>query len=446
MIKNIINTFEEKFNNYAKTTSAFSSRFISDEDSAIGTLCFNEFNVEFEYCLDRNYSVKSELCIILDFSKKSSSPLMCMMYDIIPLLNSFTPDCWFYPFIENEKRMELCFDKLSKDFNNVLPLIKEFVLKPDAIKILTDTINKNIENYSGFDIIKESENIYKDLDEISENYAREYLLNMYIEIEQTIFSTYEYRDFLEGDYKKALRKYKKKKHRIQYEDLLIDYIENAQKPKEILTKKYRCLQDGLKEQEGSDGFLPFCVSTFIAFIPIFLLFTSLYFIICTILYSECIYATQFTNANFMSTFLPAFISSIAMGYFMQETVYKLFFRKKYRRAMEYSAILETEKTKKRMRVFTYVVYILAIVFVFLGANNGFVFTDLGMKDSSYYFSISGTYHSYNSFQNVTVDDDKITAFFDDGTYAELDIFITNDDFENNIRPILTEQDITIIYK
>lgn len=371
---------------------------------------------------------------------------MCMVYDIIPLLNSFTPDCWFYPFIENEKRMELCFDKLSKDFNKVLPLIQEFVLKPDAVKIITDTINNNVENYSGFDIIKESEAIYKDLDEISEEYAREYLLNMYIEIEQNVFSSYEYRDFLEGDYKKALRRYKKKKHRLQYEDMLIEYIESDDKAKEILPKQYRCLKDGLKEQEGSDGFLPFCVSTIITFIPVFLLFVSIYFVICQILYSDCIYATQYSNAYFMNCFFPAFISSIAMGYFMQETVYRWFFRKKYRHAMEYSAILDTEKTKKRMRVFTYAVYILSIVFVFLSANCGFAFSDLGVNDNSYYFSVFGTYHSYNSFKNVTVDDDEITFYFDDGTYAEFDEFITNEDFENNIRPILAEQDITIIYK
>ena len=52
MIENLINVFEQKFNTFADTTDAFTSRFVRDEDSAIGTLCYRNFNVEFEYCLE----------------------------------------------------------------------------------------------------------------------------------------------------------------------------------------------------------------------------------------------------------------------------------------------------------------------------------------------------------------------------------------------------------
>ena len=71
MITDIIDVFERKFNTFADTANAFTSRFIRDEDSAIGTLCYRNFNVEFEYCLEYRGAIeKSGLNIIVDFSKR----------------------------------------------------------------------------------------------------------------------------------------------------------------------------------------------------------------------------------------------------------------------------------------------------------------------------------------------------------------------------------------
>ena len=104
MINEIINVFERKFNKFADSTEAFTTRFIRDEDSAIGTLCFNRFNVEFEYCLECGASVeKSGLNIIVDFTKRSEFPIKCMIYDIIGLFDNDNFACWFYCFIENEQ-------------------------------------------------------------------------------------------------------------------------------------------------------------------------------------------------------------------------------------------------------------------------------------------------------------------------------------------------------
>ncbi len=442
MVNDIINTFEQKFNKFADTTEAFTSRFVRDNDSAIGTLCFSSFNVEFEYCLECGGMIeKSGLNIIVDLSKRSSYPLKCMMYDIIGLFDAENFSCWFYCFIENEIRMELCFDKLSKDFSAVYPKLKEFVSDEKNYSKIEDALRCNIKNTVGTDIVDDWKNELDSNDDVNADEAYEYLYSLYFGFEQCAFSSYEYRDFLAGNWKKALKKYTKKKSKLIYENDIIRHITDSENSAPIISKEYECLKDGLKEYGGTSGFIPFMFSTLILTVPLFAICVVLYFALSAIICSSSIYSTQTEPYNALCCFLPAFLGGIISGYFMQNKIYRKFFRRKYRKMMEYDSIFNTEKSKKTVKVFFYLIYILLIVSVFLFADYGVSFSDTGIDYKNSYFSVTKQYASYNEIESAyqVVDSDGISDYkicFDNGKIINLSEFVDDEDVVENIAPIL----------
>ncbi len=442
MITNIIKAFERKFNKFAESTDAFTSRFICDEDSAIGTLCFRNFNVEFEYTLECGGIVeKSGLNIILDFSKRTKIPLRCMMYDIIALIDKDNFNCWFYCFIENEERMELCFDKLSGDFAEVLPKIKKFTNSTDNIAKLRTVVDKNIKTATGINFQKD---FVIDLDmenHVNPDEAYDYFYNLFFGFQQCAFASNAYRDFLAGDFKKALRKYEKKKNRLIYEDRLIEYMRSETEPSPVFSKEYECLKDGLKEYSGSSGFIPFFISWWILLIPCFAFFSIIYFSICHIMYHSAIYATQFELYNVLNCLMSAFLCSIASGYFLQDRIYKKLFRKKYERKKDYDDIFNNEKSTKRIKILIYLVYILSLVTIFLFANMGLSFDERGVRLNESIVDISGSYYTYNEIESLKHEDDFYVIYFDDGKRLELVNYIHDDDIREKLVTILDESGI-----
>lgn len=443
MVNGIIDCFERKFNKFADTTDAFTYRFVRDEDSAIGTLCFNSFNVEFEYCLECGGIVeKSGLNIILDFSKRASAPLKCTMYDIIHLVDKNNFNCWFYCFIENESRMELCFDKLSSDFAEVFPKIREFANSPVRISQIENILAKNINATVGINIEQELSDVTQDdFENIIED-TYDYLYGMYFGYQQSSFATDEYRDFLAGNHKKALKRYEKKKKCLQYEEDIIEFMKNCDEPVPIISEEYECLKDGLKEYTSSRGFLPFFASWWILVIPYSALFVLLYFALSLIMHGSAVYATQLEPYNFMSAILPALVCSIASSYFLQDKICAKFFKKTYSRQKDYDAIFNGAKTRRRIGVFIYLVYILAVVATFLFANMGFSLSETGIRVNEDILDINGRCYTYNEIESVEHGDD-ITVNFDDGYSVGLYQFADEADIEENILPILEANGVKI---
>lgn len=445
MITDIIDVFERKFNTFADTANAFTSRFIRDEDSAIGTLCYRNFNVEFEYCLEYRGAIeKSGLNIIVDFSKRTQLPLKCMMYDIIGLLDKNNFNCWFYCFIENEERMELCFDKLSTDFEEVLPKLRDFAGSVDNLKNLEEIIKKNIKTTVGIDNIDDIKTELVDNDEVMADDVYDYLYSLYFGFEMNAFATNEYRDFLSGDFKKALKRYQKKKHRLVYEDAICEYIKSADKSDPVLTKEYECLKDGLEEYYSSNGFAPFAVSCGVLIVPFFVLSVILYYAIALILYSNSLYATALEWYNSIACILSALIGSMLGGYFLRERIYRNFFKKKYKRMMNYDAIFNTEKTKKKLKIFVYLVYILVLIFVFLSANCGVSLNDRGVHINKTIFDFDGSFYRYNEISVAECEEYNVTLYFDDGESIDMCDYAEINDVNENILPILKQNGVEIV--
>ncbi len=440
MIDEIINEFKQKFNTFADTTDAFSSRFIRDEDSAIATLCFNRFNVEFEYCLDCGGEIaKSGLNIIIDFSKRSEMPLKCMMYDLIGLIDENNFSCWFYCFIESRERMALCFDKLSGDFNAVLPKIKSLAESDESEKKITEILKTNIKNMIGIDFVKY---IYEesqvgdgiDLDEVCE-----YVYSVYFGFEQCAFSSYEYRDFLSGDRKKALKRYEKKKNRLIYEEKIIDYLRHTEDPKAVLSEEYECLRDGLREYSGTSGFVPYFASCGLLLIPFLILCMGMYYAVSSIMYGSAIYSSALEWYNAVCCIIPALFCSFSAAYFLKERIYRRLFKRRFEKMKNYDAVFESEKSKKRTRIILYLFYILALLFVFLSANKGVSLYETGINVNRHYFDIKGSFYSYSEAACVkTTSDDGSNTYeirMTNGESIDLDSYVDFEDIENKLIPL-----------
>lgn len=440
MISEIINSFEQKFNKFAEKTDAFTSRFICDEDSAIGTLYFTGFNVEFEYSLECGCLIeKSGLNIILDFSKRTDKPLKCMMYDIIELIDKNNFNCWFYCYIENKSRMELCFDKLSSDFLQILPELKKLACTAEGIIQIESVLKHNTQTVLGIDFEKELSEFEDDI--IDDTY--DYLYRTYFGYQQSCFATDEYLNFLLGNFKKSLKRYEKKKKRLIYEDNIIRYIKDCEESQPIISHEYESLKDGLKAYTSSNGFLPVFVSWCILLIPCTLFFTVLYLIISLALYNSELYSTQLEPYNFPAVILPAFICSIAASYFLQSNIRKKFFKKSYEKQKDYNAIFNSTKTKKRMGIFFYLIYILSLVATFLFANMGVSLSETDIRVNDNFLSIHGHHYTYNEIETVDYTDEMYTISFNDGYTFKLYEFAEDSDIEEKILPIFEVNGVTI---
>ena len=449
MINDIITVFERKFNKFADNTEAFTTRFIRDEDSAIGTLCFNRFNVEFEYCLECGGSVeKSGLNIIVDFSKRSKFPIKCMMYDIIGLFDNDNFACWFYCFIENEQRMEKCFDRLATDFEEVYPKLKDFASSDDSMAEIQEVLRKNILKTVGIDFDKDIVSEFENSESVNVDEVYEYLFSLYFGFEQCAFASDEYRDFLAGDYKKAQRKYEKKKKRLAYEDRLLEYIENCDNPAPVSGEAYECLKGGLKEYHGTSGFVPYFASCGLLLIPFLAVCIGMYYAISGILYHSALYASALEPYNALCCIIPAIFCSFIAAYFLKESIYRKFFKNKYQKMKDYDAIFNSEKSKKRMRVILYIFYLVALIFVFLSANNGIAVYEYGVNVNSHYFDVTGNFYCYSDFIWLDAEpagnSGMYDLYLDSADSINIGMYADRNDMEKKIIPVLESRQVEII--
>ena len=141
--------------------------------------------------------------------------------------------------------------------------------------------------------------------------------------------------------------------------------------------------------------------------------------------------------------MPAFIGSMVMGYISRDTVYRRLFKKRYKRMKDYEAIFNSGKTKKRMKTFLYLVYVIILLFVFLSANNALVLTDNGVSVTGHYFDIVKDNYSYNNIDGVYIDGESCIMYAK-GNEIHLSNFVEFDDTEKQILPILRENKVRII--
>lgn len=133
---------------------------------------------------------------------------------------------------------------------------------------------------------------------------------------------------------------------------------------------------------------------------------------------------------------------------MQERIYRKFFKSKYQKMKDYDAIFNSEKSKKRVRIILYLFYLLALIFVFLNANNGIAVYESGINVNSHYFDVTGNFYSYSDIVCLDAEFDENNSeyelYLDDTQIINIGMYADCNDIENKIIPILESNQVEII--
>ena len=115
---------------------------------------------------------------------------------------------------------------------------------------------------------------------------------------------------------------------------------------------------------------------------------------------------------------------------------------------DYDAIFNSEKSKKRMRVILYIFYLVALIFVFLSANNGIAVYEYGVNVNSHYFDVTGNFYSYSDIICLDAEPDgncgKYDLYLDSADSINIGMYADRNDMEKKIIPVLESRQVEII--
>ena len=116
---------------------------------------------------------------------------------------------------------------------------------------------------------------------------------------------------------------------------------------------------------------------------------------------------------------------------------------------DYDAIFNSEKSKKRMRVILYIFYLVALIFVFLSANNGIAVYEYGVNVNSHYFDVTGNFYSYSDIICLDAEPDgnsgKYDLYLDSADSINIGMYADRNDMEKKIIPVLESKQVEIIH-
>lgn len=228
------------------------------------------------------------------------------------------------------------------------------------------------------------------------------LVNEYYRFIQARSVLAGYADYMLGDYRSALKKFKKLKNPTAFERCLIKRLENAKAPQTHLPKSVAesmTLYDtGFKKNGLKEALLvmPAAILFGAAWLPLFL---GLYFLFYFFESRGAVYlAGSLDNAP--SVMLPCFLMGIFTIYFKSDWFRKIFFRKSSRKYIELDRMEQSRGAHKFMKGFAALTLAASFAFCFFVSHQNVKFVDTGFYDNSGFFSINSEFYSYNEVDKL----------------------------------------------
>ena len=101
-----------------------------------------------------------------------------------------------------------------------------------------------------------------------------------------------------------------------------------------------------------------------------------------------------------------------------------------------------------MRVILYIFYLVALIFVFLSANNGIAVYEYGVNVNSHYFDVTGNFYSYSDIIYLDAEPDgnsgKYDLYLDSADSINIGMYADRNDMEKKIIPVLESRQVEII--
>ncbi len=457
-ITRIIEAFEANIGAFAKETqplscdtrTAYFDKEHKEPAAAAAFLHYGKLVLELVYLVKTDQGGPKSVLECRAWLAESRLQHYYSLYDLMDLIDQGCFSCFLYPYIENAKRMDVCFSALAGDLKRFLPRLIQIAADPDLCaraqqKLLEDI--KNCWDPALFDVEQKIEEERRET--IIEN-----RLKMYRDWERKRFCEEAYRAFLSGDYERAQRHYEKQKKRLSYENRLLAFLrDTAPKQPDRANKQHiNALTDAGSLSKGRAGLVPLIISSLVLSVAFYAVYAGVYYAALGLLNLGALYVTGIEWSHTAPLILPALLTGVALTFFFRKRLYRLVLRKRAEHLLEYDAILNTGTAFRMMGVLTVAAVVVSFLFTVMSANNNIAFYEDTVTNRSARGAFSGGSCSYADITEVLVLHGRRTDGSEFKKFAlmtksngglELSDYMSEQEFEAKLLPILKEKGIPV---
>jgi len=435
--KKLIPFLHKRVIDFASQTNGLEIEFTEDEKYAEWTIKYNIIKLQF--VLTKKDKI---LCPI--------ATLFCRIYlgknDVCfyhphELMEYLEPDnfqCYYFPYIESEERMENCFSVLADFLKKHMARFQEYAKDNE----MYDTIQQS--KYA--DVIEHltKTEFEPEFEEVAMNDYEKYILLPHFVGEGP------YRQFICGNYANAIKEFEKmlaKSDLTSYEKRLLTFIKELEQQYTAVPEECNNISKVKKIDAPSSEGLSILLAAIACEVVLGLLFSGIVALIGAILSTDTVY---YAAMPWYDGFLFAGTAAVFGGIASRNVVRKIINKDSYQEIVTFEKLINPAWVEP----FTRAVFVAALVIMLVTCvctsfmsscfyedhvvyNEGEEFFPTDFK-TSYYKDLKEVYYSeglYNDFDDF-IDRPSYLLVFSDGQIWDSDAFVTVEEFEEHILPMM----------
>ncbi|NLB35876.1 MAG: hypothetical protein GX824_00980 [Clostridiales bacterium] len=367
-------------------------------------------------------------------------------YDILNVIDQQDFKSYSFPYILSEKEMSAAFKYLCDGFDRYYEKICTLSLDKVKRRPLLSNLLNDINEYYG-------QNIFESKSKGTENVSLAFKISWFCNVVYSRFCSDAYLNYLEGDYKRAIKKYSRIKHLTLYEKRLLAFM------KDNIGSACRAIDDELNSMKKARTVrksrgepLAIIIGTLLLLPAFGALYIALYFLFLHFAYFDALYVAC---PSPIIAVLPCLLSSFSLSYVFRRSIYKTFFRKKAQNLLSFDSIINGKWVNRFFLVLTDIIVVVSTLLIMFTVNCNLTFRENGFADKSDILSISGPLISYDEVEAVYHVNARINDFgnrvegqsyvivLKDGTGYDLFNYTSVDITREEILPILERENIEI---
>lgn len=358
---------------------------------------YNAFAIEFVYTAHGTMSIINSILscnVYLDKAEASAGIPLPLFTDYCDR-DVRTPLC--IPFITNEIGMIQAFHCIGTEVKALLPKVRKICGETEQLEELRRKYCKELQYVFGVEV--------PDLDFNK--------LRPFVDLFTERFSTGPFHAALRGDYVKASKQLAKTKRLTGYEKRMqrLWLMQGTQPPAELsaVTQNAKAFSGYGTSKVELKEFASVFVAWF-ALCPVFsLLYVGLYALLVWVASWDavCLLGPSY---NYPLCFLTGFVTAIAVSYFTRFFFFKRLFKKDYVQFCEMEYTTNMEGNHKLMKGILTVVVVFCVALLVLTANCNLNFMQDGLVDNTQFFSLEGTYYSYDDISYVYYKPNRVNGY------------------------------------
>lgn len=364
---------------------------------------YHSYNLLFKYTAHGFLSLTNSFLECLIALEKSEDARYFPLSSLLNYLDIGTLVPLTIPFITNDTVMKECFELLAGVVSAHLHEIGQLAAEPDRKEQYMRTFNTEMEL-----VLHMKPSGQEDSDE-----EETWLYEHYCDWLTNRCADESYLLFITGNYRKAIKKFRKYKDRSGYEDRLIALMEAETSPQPYVPQAifenvthynpYGAPKNMWKEL----GVL--FASAFFWMLLWGIFFAGLFFLLYAIEARGTLYLMgPLTMAP--ALFLPSFLMGLATSYFSRKKAFKIFFKKDFDRHLEMDQITNGAGADKCMKIFFVILFVCGITFTALTVKDNIKFDTDGFIDNTGFFAVIGTYYPYSEIEAIYYKSDRVNGF------------------------------------